>query len=203
MKCSFILLTILLIHSSLFAGRYMKAKIILLNGTVLEGMATFPEGPASIPIRFKADNKSHAQSINSDSIKTISYIADNGNTNEFDRLIAYVNGPDEKPERQWLHVVFHGVVTLYTYGSVDADLRNVGRYDDIQTSWLCIRQGEGAATKMTSTYWKNKKNFFVLSATAYFKDDNELVKKIQAGEFTWKDVEKIVNEYNGWKKNNQ
>ena len=181
----------------------MKARIILLNSTILEGMATFPEGPAPIPIRFKADNKSRAQSINSDSIKTIAYIADNGNTNEFDRLTAYVNGPYEKPEKQWLHVVFRGGVTLYTYASVDDGLRNVGRYDDIQTSWLCIRQGEASATKMTSTYWKNKKNFFVLSASAYFKDDNELVKKIQSGEYTWKDVDKIVNEYNELKKNNQ
>ena len=37
-------------------------------------------------------------------------------------------------------------------------------------------------------------NFFVLSASEYFKDDNELVKKIQSGEYTWKDLDKIVAE---------
>lgn len=181
----------------------MKARIILLNGTILEGMATFPEGPAPIPIRFKTDKKSRAQSIASDSIKTIVYIAENGITNEFDRLTGYVNGPYEKPEKQWLHVVFRGYVTLYTYASSNGASRSIGRYDDIVTSWLCWRQGESIATKMTSTDWKNRKNFFVNSATAYFKDDDELVKKIQNGEYTWKDVDKIVTEYNDWTKNKQ
>jgi len=77
-----------------------------------------------------------------------------------------------------------------------------GRYDAMQTSWLCFRQGETAATKMSSTDVKNKKNFFELSATSYFKDDVELV-KIQTGQYTWRDVDKIVSEYNEWKKNNQ
>ncbi len=119
MKYSLLLLTLLLVHFGVSAERYMKARIILLNGTTMEGLASFPEGPAPIPIRFKADNKSRAQSINSDSIKTIVYTADNGYTNEFDRLTAYVNGPYEKPEKQWLKVVLRGDVTLYTYASVN------------------------------------------------------------------------------------
>jgi hypothetical protein len=56
----------------------MKARIILLNGAILEGMASFPENPAPVPIRFKTDKKAKSQSINSDDIKTIVYIADNG-----------------------------------------------------------------------------------------------------------------------------
>jgi len=199
MKHAFILIAILLTYSSVSAKKYSKAKIILLNGTIMEGLATFPEGPAPVPIRFKTDENSRVQSINSDSIKTIVYLADNGNTTEYDRLTGYVNGPYEKPEKQWLHVVFRGVVTLYTYASVG----NLQRYDDIQTSWLCVRQGEAIATKMTSTDWKNRRNFFTNSATAYFKDDAELVKKIQNGEYTWKDVDKIVTEYNDWTKNKQ
>ena len=54
---------------------------------------------------------------------------------------------------------------------------------------------------MTSTDWKNRRNVFVNSASEYFKDDDELVKKIQSGGYTWKDVEKMVTEYNEWKKN--
>lgn len=49
---------------------------------------------------------------------------------------------------------------------------------------------------MTSADWKNKKNFFVNSASAYFKDDDEPVKKVQSGVYIRKDVEKVVNEYN-------
>jgi hypothetical protein len=122
---------------------------------------------------------------------------------EFDRLSAYVDGPSRKPIKAWLRVSVRGEVTLYTYGSADIAADNAGRYDAMQTSWLCYRQGEAAATKMSSTDVKNKKNFFVLSATAYFKDDNELVKKIQTGLYNWRDVDKIVAEYNEWKKNNQ
>lgn len=87
-------------YSVVSAEKYSKARIILLNGTIMEGLATLPEGPAPVPIRFKMYNKYRAQAINSDSIKTVVYIADNGNTNEFDRLTAYVNGPYGKPERQ-------------------------------------------------------------------------------------------------------
>lgn len=198
MKYAFMLFATLLMHSVVRAEKYSKARIILLNGTIMEGLATLPEGPAPVPIRFKMDKKSRAQSINSDSIKTIVYTTDAGTIHEYDRLTGYVNGPFEKPERQWLYVVFRGPVTLYTYASVG----NLQRYDDIQTSWLCIRKGEAIATKMTSTDWKNRRNFFVNSASAYFKDDAELEKKIQNGEYTWKDVEKIATEYNEWKKNN-
>jgi hypothetical protein len=203
MTRSFILLTILLIHSSVFAERYMKARIILLNGTILEGMASFPETPTPVPIHFKTDKKAKSQSINSDDIKTIVYIADNGKTIEFDRLSAYVDGPSEKPIKAWLSVSIRGEVTLYKYASADIAADNAGRYDVSQTSWLCYRQGEAAATKMSSTDVKNKKNFFVLSATAYFKDDGELAKKIQTGRYNWSDVDKIVAEYNEWRKNKQ
>jgi hypothetical protein len=199
MKYLLMLCAMLFMHPLVQAKNFSKAKLILLNGTIMEGLATFPEGPASIPIRFKTDVKSTVQSINSDSIKTIIYTTDAGTTHEYDRLAGYVNGPHEKPERQWLYVVFRGAVTLYTYGFVG----DLNRYNDIQTSWLCIRQGESIATKMTSTYWKNKRNFFVNSTSEYFKDDAELVKKIQSGAYSWKDVEKIVTEYNEWKKNKQ
>ena len=103
----------------------------------------------------------------------------------------------------WLTVAIRCDVTLYTYVSQDIAAISIGRYDATQTSWLCCRQGETAATKMTSTDVKNRMNFFVLSASEYFKDDNELVKKIQSGEYTWKDLDKIVAEYNEGKKNNQ
>ena len=198
MKYLFIMAAMLLMVPVAQAKPYSKAKIILLNGTVMEGLATFPEGPAPVPIQFKTDKTSKAQRINSDSIKTIIYTIDAGTTHEWDRLNAYVNGPHVKPERQWLYVVFRGAVTLYTYGFT-GDL-NRYRYDDIQTSWLCIRQGEAIATKMTSTYWKNRRNVFVDGASDYFKDDAGLVNKIQSGAYTWKDVEKIVTEYNDWKK---
>jgi hypothetical protein len=191
------LFAMLLMYPIAQAKPYSKAKIILLNGTIMEGLATFPEGPAPVPIQFKKDKTSKALSINSDSIKTIIYTTDAGTTHEYDRLAGYVNGPHEKPERQWLYVVFRGAVTLYTYGTVGV----LNRYNDIQTSWLCIRQGEAIATKMTSTDWKNRRNVFVNSASEYFKDDDELVKKIQSGGYTWKDVEKMVTEYNEWKKN--
>ncbi len=203
MKHTCIVFALLLAFSTVFAKKYTKARIILLNGTIMEGLATFPEGPAPIPIRFKADENASVQSINSDSIKTIIYIAYDSSTQEYDRLNAYVNGPLEKPERQWLHVVFRGAVTLYTYASVNGSLQSAGRYDDISTSWLCLRQGEAIATKITSTYWKNKRNFFTDAATEYFKDDKELVKKIEDGVYTWKDVEKIATEYNEWKKEKQ
>lgn len=193
------LFAVLLMHSLVQAKNYSKAKIILLNGTIMEGLATFPEGPASIPILFKTDKKSEAQQINSDSIKTIIYSTDAGRVNEFDRMVGYVNGPSQKPQKQWLYVVFRGAVTLYIYEV--ADNSNPYRYNAHQTSWLCIREGETIATKMTSTDLKNKKNFFVDAASAYFKDDEELVKEIQSGDYTWKDVEKMVTEYNDWKKN--
>lgn len=203
MKHAFILIAILLTYSTVSAKKFSRARIILLNGTIMEGLATLPEGPAAVPIRFKADEKSGSQSINSDSIKTIVYIGDDGTTHEYDRLTGYVNGPSEKPERQWLHVVFRGYVTLYTYVSSNGASRSIGRYDDMVTSWLCCKQGEAEATKMSSTNWKNRRNFFNDSASAYFKDDAELVKKIQNGEYTWKDVEKMVTEYNKKNKGKQ
>ncbi len=93
MKYLLMLCAVLFMHPLVQAKSYSKAKIILLNGTITEGLATFPEGAAAIPIRFKTDEKSTVQSINSDSIKTIIYTTDAGTTHEFDRLAGYINGP--------------------------------------------------------------------------------------------------------------
>jgi hypothetical protein len=44
----------------------------------------------------------------------------------------------------------------------------------------------------------NNNQHFRAKAPLYFEDYPELAEKIKSKEYTWKDIETVVNEYNKW-----
>ncbi len=122
---------------------------------------------------------------------------------EFDRMDAVLYPSDKKPQRLWLLVSRRGATTLYTYDGLDIFMgAGNTEIDKFQRYWFCIKPGEETAVVVSSTDRKNKKAAFIQAAVNYFKDDADLVKKIQSEQYKWNDMEAIVDEYNTWKKNN-
>lgn len=196
MKLFLVLFLLFLTHSFVFAGKYQKAKIILQNGTELEGMATFPSNPSPLPIFFKGNKDSKRQSINSDDIKTIIFFLKHDKTIEFDRMGVYQDKSNKKINKLWLLVSKRGGTTLYTYDGVDIYTGVNSMTNVFQRYWLCERSGEDAATIIASTSTKNKRDAFVKMALEYFKDDVELTAKIKNNQYKWSDMDQIVDEYN-------
>jgi hypothetical protein len=186
------------IHTSIIADKYYQVKIIMRNGSELHGVAYLPEGPAPVPITFKEDGNGKKMKIASDSIKTLVYFVGKEKTLEYDRMDVFLYFNAKKTQRLWLEVSRRGPVTLYSYEDLEIGAqRNLDRF---RRHWLCIRPGDDAAKSISSETMK--KADFVQVAVAYFKDDTELTKKIESGQYKWNDMEAIVDEYNSWEKNN-
>lgn len=172
------------------------------NGTELIGLATLPENPSPVPILFKENDKAKSQKINCDDIKTLQYLIIADKTMEFDRMDVYLNSGSKKPEKLRLLVSRRGGITLYLYYGLDMSGGfKTSLYEFLQY-WLCYRQGEEAETSISTSGSKNKKDVFTQMALAYFKDDPELIKKLQSNFYKWNEMEQEVDDYNAWKKNN-
>ena len=200
MKPIFGTLVILLMHFTVFAGKYHKAKIILENGTILEGLAELPSNPSPTPISFKQSADAKRQALRCDDIKTIIYTIGDNKTYEYDRMNIYIFEKDKKPRKVWLEVKQRGYVTLYEYASIAAFGGYGGRDNKFEISWFCHRQGEDVAARITSTVSRNKRGYFAENAVKYFQDNTDIARKITNSEYSWKEMEKIVEEYNEWKK---
>lgn len=195
MKHIFTLLLILAAHHYGFAEKYYKAKITFLDGTSIDGLAELPGNPSPTPISFKPSDGSKKQSIKCDNIKNITYYFSNNKTFEYDRMNVYFFESDKKPTKIWLEVLQRGPVTLYTFSKLYPG-GVFGARDSYEQLWLCYRAGEDVATRISSSYIKNKRGYFFQKISQYFRDDMELVKKTENEQYKWNDMEKIVKEYN-------
>jgi hypothetical protein len=202
MKKLFFLFSFLITTSLLFAERYFKAKIIMQDGTELNGLATTPVMPEAMLISFKENKDDKHRSIKPADIKTIIYFYENDNKVEYDRVLFYLYKSDKKPTIGLFRVYKRGKVTLYTYSMGGFGDNGGATYSSRHPSvdfWACIRSGEETATNIANSESKNKRDVFVERASEYFKDDRELVAKIADKTYKWDDVEKIVDEYNAKK----
>ncbi|MFT3945762.1 MAG: hypothetical protein QM763_02215 [Agriterribacter sp.] len=199
MKQIFGVLAVLLIHFTASAGKYHKAKITFQDGRIVEGLAEMLGTPSPTPISFKESKDSKRQSLKCDDIKNITYYLNDNKTLEYDRMNIYFFESDKKPSKMWLQVLQRGPVTLYSFTKLDPAGAFGGR-DQFEELWFCYRAGEDVATRISSSYIKNKKGYFLQKISQYFRDDVELVKNIENEQYKWNDMKEIVEAYNAKRK---
>jgi len=196
MKILLAILCGLTIQISVYA-KYYKAKIIMVNGSELNGLAELPMDPVGPPIWFKENKHGKRQLIACDSIKSVIYYSEKGHIWEYDRMHANLNEAGPRPAQLWLEVSRRGPVTLYKYSHQNWFSRSNTSANRFYRHWICMRSGE-TALGVSCQLWKKKA--FKEIAVDYFKDDAELTKKIEDEQYTWDDMVAIVDEYNNWKK---
>lgn len=96
----------------------------------------------------------------------------------------------------WLKVVEKGIATLLVNKTSMSDINGMKKanFED----YYCIRDGEPAAKVIATISTLNNNQTFRAKAPMYFADYPELADKIKSKEYTWKDLQVVVKEYNKW-----
>ena len=200
MKRILLLVIIIVLTFNLFGRELIPCRIILNDKTEIEGFSSFPN-MLDKTIKFFKNQDSKEIKISNDDISKILFFTDN-DTIHYEQVLTYKNygNKHENKRKSWLKVVIRGYVTLY-YG-YQQDM-NGPAYN----MWYYKKEKEKIAYFITMKYsggigiTVGAKSTLKKNASAYFKDNEELVKKISNSEFKYDDLEQIVKIYNKWIEN--
>ena len=211
-------LTLLFIFISLVANasKYYKSKIRFINGDIKEGYAELPTNKMlDNAIRFKESERGKTTKFKNDEIDNILYYTDSGNKYFFElRKLTMLFGSKKnikentKNARYWfLAVASNPAVTYYYFSQtyyIDSDDKIVAKSVDSSGMWATIvlafkRPNEENPTMIGSLNYGAKvigeeKRFRKFTAY-YFKDEPNLVKRIENKEFKREDIEELIKAY--------
>lgn len=193
---------IISLTASAFATKnFYNARLLLTNGTTKIGLATFVDNEDGVFIDFKVKDGSEVEKIESVQIRSIIYNIDEEES-EFVFIKVYkgwkqieIKGPI------WLKVEKKGTATLYLAISiVEGGVLPAQKTSATFRDYYIMRDGEPAAKLIATIASANNNQTFRAKAPLYFSDYPELATKIQNKEYTWKDLEEVVDIYNTWAK---
>lgn len=101
-------------------------------------------------------------------------------------------------KKEFVRQVVSGNVNLYvkTYKKFEDDLFNGGHFQD-RMVFYCQKEGEAALTLIHYNFENFDRNeSFKKNAMAYFSDHEIILEKLDSGEFTYRNIVAVVNEYN-------
>lgn len=194
MKKLFLSLAMVLLALMAFADTYYPATIVFIDGKSKTGLVESTFGDY---IFFKASEKSNPEKIESAGLSKLTFTIKN-EKREYHYVKTYLGwGQKRMSAPMWLKVLISGTATLYlnsTSLSTPSNSQNSAGFLD----YYCIRKGEPAAKWISAVSSLNNNQHFKAKAPLYFEDYPELAQKIKSKEYTWKDIETVVNEYNKW-----
>jgi hypothetical protein len=177
-----------------FADTYYPATIVFVDGKSRTGLA---ESTFGDHIFFKASETSKPEKIESIGLSKLIFTIKN-EKREYHYVKTYLGwGQKRMSSPMWLKVLINGNATLYlnsTTLSTPSNSQNSAGFLD----YYCLRKGEPAAKWISAVSSMNNNQHFRAKAPLYFEDYPELAEKIKSKEYTWKDIETVVNEYNKW-----
>lgn len=192
------------------AEKFYKAKLIYNNGKVLNCYASLFENPYQKEINYKLTQESKNQRIKSTELKKIVFY-ENSDSVEFELITTYRILSSKPDIPCWMINLVKGNCKLYlAYSEGYSKFSGVDQFGRMKfnsalDSYMlaCIRPNEPYATIM-AVYQKgglviNANTGFRKAGSEYFRDYPELASKISSKEYTYKDVEKVVEIYNDWK----
>ena len=194
MKQIFLSALLFFLISVALADTYYPATIVFVDGRSKTGLveSTFGDN-----IFFKASEKSSPEKIESSNLSKLIFTIKN-EKREYHYLKTYLGwGQKRIGSPMWLKVLINGKATLYlnqTTLSTPSNSQNSAGFQD----YYCIRKGEPAAKWISAVSTLNNNQHFRAKAPLYFEDYPELAQKIKSKEYTWKDIEIVVQEYNKW-----
>jgi hypothetical protein len=187
-------LTLLLIVNTLFADTFLPATIVFTDGKSKTGLVESTFGDYIV---FKASEKASEEKIQSANLSRLIFSIKN-EKREYHYLKTYLAwGQKRIGPPMWLKVLISGKATLYlnsTTLSTPSNSQNSAGFLD----YYCIRPGEEAAKWISAVSTLNNNQHFRAKAPLYFADYPELAAKIKSKEYTYKDIETVVQEYNKW-----
>jgi len=184
------------------AKEYYEASIYLKDGTIKNGLAKIVETETDEYVSFKKNDKSEVESIEAIKVNNLVYTIEDKKY-EYVFLKVYRGWKQEETRGPiWLEVVDKGVATLYVtttvlYTRVGTPSQGSGTFHD----YYIIRKGEPAAKIIATIATANNNQTFRAKAPLYFSDYPELATKIRNKEYTWKNLEEVVDIYNKWAEN--
>jgi hypothetical protein len=201
------LLILTAVTSQSAMAEFIKATLVYVNGKSINGYAEFPDEPSSEYIIYKASEKADKEKIPSTQLETVKFTFKNNEILEIDRIATWQYGAKMTKKISppvWLTVIKRGYVTLYG-ATVGGSVVNSSRGASINPSdTYCFvkKKVEKEATvihyKMDATISVMKNRMFFTMGQEYFADYPDLVAKIKNKEYTYKDLVKVVDEYNSW-----
>ncbi|WP_010422529.1 hypothetical protein [Anaerophaga thermohalophila] len=197
---------------SIGGNKYLEGKILLEDGSVMEGFVKVPNIPRKNNISFKTEKKAKAQTIDSELIASILVKTKTNKIYRFDNLKVDVRRKADEPNisnrKFFLMVMTEGYATLYlaangykTHKSGNILVEATYQQGTLPTYNYYIRKrGEQVATIFTQT--SNSGTMFGLNkmlikrSEMLLADDPELVERIKSKEFKHVDVIELINIYN-------
>jgi len=168
-------------------AKYYPGTLLFENGKSREG---FIEANLGDVVLFKGWMDAEPEEIPAAGIKTI-WIKTNGGhkMHEYHYLLVDISS-GRVSSRMWLKLVEKGTVTLFVYETI---VQQNGSDKVEPLYYYCLREGKQLA-KLIATHSNNL--LFISKATQFFADNPELVEKIESKEYTWKNVQELVQAYN-------
>src|SRR5258706_3957663 len=194
MKFGLTLSIILFVSVTSLAGTYYKATVVFADGKSKSGLV---EAALSDYVLFKASEHAKEEKIESSLLKSVS-IQGKDEVREYYYLKVYLGwGQKRISDPMWLKVVEKGTATLLVHNtSMRGSIYNTTQAGF--SDYYCIRAGEPAAKMIANISSLNNNQTFRAKAPLYFDDYPELAAKIKSKEYTWKDLQIVVKEYNAW-----
>jgi hypothetical protein len=210
---SILSLVIFIITITVQAHEFYTAKVLLLNGNVIEGQATLPDNVLlKTSIEIKENNIT--STIESNDIYQILYVI-NGNNYFFERNnVGITQKAFEKHRtnystgKEWYLVIFSDdsikayISSQYYYVDKEKGIISThsfeGRNINFGTSYLLKRPNEDAPTVITMEGISNSK--FREWASSYFEETPELVTRINKKEFKNSRIEELALAYASYQK---
>ncbi len=205
MKKTFLILTLILVSTSLFARDFLPVKLIYLDGKIDSGFAKEFKKADDKNIIFKTTEKNETVKIPSDDLKTIIFDYKD-NPIEYDRVRPFKFYSQKKLSSSvWLHVIKRGIVTLYDITIEGTMFINGYNTPTTDTYWFFYREGELGPTTVSWDFNGNlnPNGTFKKLAPKYFKDYPDLAIKIKNKTYKWDNIIEVVDLYNEWAKNNK
>ena len=199
MKALFTLTLGLLLQLAVSAEKFYNAKIVFADGHEAEGLVTLPDKPTDETIRYKENDDAKAIKYKSEELHRLIFPESDGNSVEYERVMAEKGPHSSKTLVFWLRVARRGFATLYFCDVKSAMGTGNGMVVGYDRYWFVMRQGETAASIVSWQGYATGEAFYRKRASEYFKDDAELATKINDKVYKREDIYKAVDEYNKWK----
>ena len=195
MKQCLLSLILFLVIPVAHADTYYPATIVFADGKSKTGLV---ESTFGDHVFFKASEKANVEKIESAGLSKLIFTI-KGEKREYHYVKTYLGWGQKRisGSPMWLKVLINGKATLYlnsTTLSTPSNSQNSAGFLD----YYCIRKGEPAAKWISAVSTMNNNQHFRAKAPLYFEDYPELAEKIKAKEYTWKDIETVVQVYNKW-----
>jgi hypothetical protein len=189
------------LETEIFDG-FMPCKLFYTDGEIREGFATKPN-MKTIYLKFKTDKSEFIpDQIESEKIEKIIFTVNN---NEFICRKMKINKKNNKTvsiRTSWLMEMNTGYVSLY-FGEIPGYNNPMQPgYTPTYHNWYYKKPDEESAwyistfTPDVNVMQIDLEQKFMKNTLAYFSDDPELIAKLENKKYFFKDLQKIVAEYN-------